>query len=76
MDWTFEILQQTADNEQFMNNKCPKCNYKKLKTWDELSEDEKKFIKVLPANLTLEQRKKHRFCVRCWFEEIDREVRV
>lgn len=52
-----------------MNNKCPKCGYKKLKTWDELSSDEKMVLKVQPAEIPLEQRKKHRFCVRCWFEE-------
>jgi hypothetical protein len=59
-----------------MNNKCPKCDYKKLKTWGELSEEEKMFVKVLPANFTKEQRKKHRFCVRCWFEESEKIVLV
>lgn len=59
------------NNEKFMNNKCPKCDYKKLKTWDELSEDEKMAVRVRLSDFSLEQRKKHRFCVRCWFEEIE-----
>jgi hypothetical protein len=56
-------------NKQFMNSKCPKCDYKKLKTWDELTDDEKLAFKVKPTIYKLEQRKKHRFCVRCEFEE-------
>lgn len=59
-----------------MSDKCPKCDYKKLKTWDELSEDEKIIIKVKHSNYPLEQRKKHRFCVRCGFEETSTDFRV
>ena len=54
-----------------MSNKCPKCDYKKLKNWDELSEEEKMVVKVKHSDFPIEQRKKHRFCVRCWFEEIE-----
>lgn len=71
-----EILQQSDDNEQFMNDKCPKCDDKKLKTWRELSEDEKMTVKVHPSEYPLEERKRHRFCFRCWFEESDREARA
>ena len=59
-----------------MKNKCPRCDYKKLKTWDELTEDEKMVVKVKPSDFPLEQRKKHRFCLRCGFEEIDNQVVV
>ena len=52
-----------------MSNKCPKCDYKKLKTWDELSEDEKIIVKVKHSEFTLQEKKRHRFCVRCGFEE-------
>jgi len=68
-DKLFEILQQTIDNKQFMSEKCPRCDYKKLKSWDELTAEEKMAVKVRPSNFTPEQRKKHRFCVRCWYEE-------
>ena len=69
----FEILQQTTDNKQFMSDKCPKCDYKKLKTWSELSDDEKMLIKAKYSEFTLAERKRHRFCVRCGFEEINKD---
>lgn len=53
-----------------MSSKCPKCDYKKLKTWDELDEDEKMAAKVQPSEFCLKERKKHQFCVRCWYEEV------
>jgi hypothetical protein len=56
-----------------MSSKCPKCDFKKLKTWDELTTDEKMAIKVQPSEFPLEQRKRHRFCVRCLFEETDEQ---
>lgn len=59
-----------------MSDKCPKCDYKKLKTWNELSDDEKMAIKAQYSKFTLEERKKHRFCVRCRFEEIQSEIRA
>ena len=59
-----------------MKNKCQKCDYKSVKTWDELSEEEKMVVKSKYSDFSLEQRKKHRFCVRCWFEEMDKEINV
>ena len=49
---------------------CPRCDSPKLKSWPELTEDEKFLADRLPmsAEYTPEQRKKHRFCTRCWFE--------
>lgn len=54
-------------------NICPKCGSPKMKTWPELTEDEKLLVKSLPmsAEYTLAQRKQHHFCTRCWFEEIE-----
>ena len=50
---------------------CPRCDAPKMKGWAELSDDEKYLVERLPlfADLPLDQRKKHRFCTRCWFEE-------
>jgi Zn ribbon nucleic-acid-binding protein len=59
-----------------MSDKCPKCDYKKLKTWQELTADEKMTVKVRYSEFTLEERKRHRFCLRCGFEEIEREARA
>ena len=56
---------------RFSEKTCPKCHSLKMKTWVELAEDEKLLIKSLPlsAEYTITERKKHRFCTRCWFEE-------
>lgn len=59
-----------------MSNKCPKCDYKKLKTWQELTADEKFIVKLKESKFKLEQIKTHRFCVRCGFEEVNEEMRV
>ncbi|MGI9035038.1 MAG: hypothetical protein ACR2GD_03255 [Pyrinomonadaceae bacterium] len=54
-------------NENF----CPRCRHL-LKSWQELTSDEKFTVERLPASaeFSLEQRKQRRFCERCWFEEI------
>ena len=59
----------------FDEKMCPKCHYQKMKTWDELSSEQKFLVERLPfsAEFSLEQRKKHRFCERCWFEEVRAE---
>lgn len=50
---------------------CPKCEYPRMKSWDELTGDEKFIAERLPksAEYTLEERKKHLFCPRCQNEE-------
>lgn len=56
-----------------MNEKiCPKCQYSAMKTWEELNDEQQMLVERLPmsANLSLEQRKKHLFCPRCWFEQL------
>lgn len=55
-----------------MQETCPQCQAARLKNWDELSDEQKFLVRRLPlsAEFSLEQRKKHRFCVRCWFEEV------
>lgn len=43
-----------------------------MKGWEELSEEQQFLAKRLPfsAEYPLKTRKKHRFCTRCWFEEV------
>lgn len=50
---------------------CPRCGAAKMREWAELSDDEKLLIERLPdsAEYSPKQRKKHRFCTRCWFED-------
>lgn len=55
-----------------MNEKtCPRCGAAKMKSWDDLSDDQKFLAERLPASaeFTREKRKKHRFCERCFYEE-------
>jgi len=44
-----------------------------MKNWPELDADEKFTARRLPlsAEYKLSERKKHRFCTRCWFEDIE-----
>ena len=50
--------------------KCPRCDAAQLKTWNELTSDEKFTAERLPASAEFspEQRTRHLFCPRCWFE--------
>jgi hypothetical protein len=61
--------------KNFHEKVCPKCDSPKLKSWAELTDKQKFLAERLPLNtdFTLEERKKHRFCVRCWFEETGQE---
>jgi len=48
-----------------------------MKNWAELTDEQKFLIERLPmsAEYSPKQRKKHRFCTRCWFEMADEAVR-
>lgn len=50
--------------------KCPKCQSASMKAWSELTDEQKFLVERLPGNVdfTTDERKKHRFCTRCWFE--------
>lgn len=54
---------------------CPKCHSGLLKNWDELSFDERFLTERLEKNteFSKEERKKHLFCTKCWFETPDSE---
>jgi ribosomal protein S27AE len=58
---------------QIHENTCPRCDSLRMKTWDELTPDERFLAERLPmsADYTHDERKKHRFCVRCWYELIN-----
>ncbi len=42
-----------------------------IRTWNELTSEEQILARRLPgsAAFTLKERKKHRFCIRCWYED-------
>ncbi|MCC6330259.1 MAG: hypothetical protein IT174_17255 [Acidobacteria bacterium] len=56
--------------ENYMN-RCRNCGGTRISGWNELSDEQKMLAERLPASAeyTLAERKKHRFCTRCWFEE-------
>jgi ribosomal protein S27AE len=62
------------ENEQI----CPKCGSHRLKAWHDLTADEKFLAERLPLSTeyTAAERKKHRFCTRCWFEEVEHQSRI
>ena len=62
----------------FTEQMCPKCHYPKLKTWEELTDEQKILVEKLPssAEFSPQQRKKHRFCERCWFEEVQVKTQI
>jgi ssDNA-binding Zn-finger/Zn-ribbon topoisomerase 1 len=49
---------------------CPRCRSARLKSWNELTSDEKFTAERLPASAEIspEERQQHSFCPRCWFE--------
>jgi len=57
---------------------CPNCDCAALKAWDELDRDEMIVVERLPKSrlFTVEERKKHRFCTRCWYEIEDTQRTV
>jgi len=59
----------------FQKKMCPKCHAPEMKSWQELTGEQKFLVERLPqsAEFSPEERKKHRFCERCWFEETERE---
>ena len=50
---------------------CPRCGYHWMKGWEDLTEEQQMLVERLSASaeISLAQRKKHRFCERCWFED-------
>ncbi|MEQ1922651.1 MAG: hypothetical protein ABL952_09085 [Pyrinomonadaceae bacterium] len=45
-----------------------------MKSWDALTEEQQMLARKLPlsAEYTHAVRKKHRFCIKCWFEETEK----
>ncbi|MDQ3321777.1 MAG: hypothetical protein M3525_04980 [Acidobacteriota bacterium] len=62
----------------FPEKMCPKCHYPKMKSWEELSGEEKFLIEKLPpsAEFSPAERKKHRFCERCRFEAVEPRTEI
>lgn len=48
-----------------------------MRYWDALDEEQKLLASKLPlsAEYSRDQRRQHRFCTKCWFEETDQSER-
>jgi hypothetical protein len=64
-------------NKGFTSHTCPQCG-SCLRTWAELTDDERTAAEHQPnsADFSKEQRKKHRFCTQCWFEDDGRNAHL
>ena len=67
------ITEFEAAMEESAIAKCPKCGCHRFREWDRLTDDEKFIAERLPASAdhTPKQRRRHRFCTRCWHESKD-----
>ena len=63
--------------KNFDEKTCPQCDAMRLKSYGELTDEQKFLVERLPRNteFTPAERKKHRFCERCWFEEIEPQTK-
>ncbi|MBD0371164.1 MAG: hypothetical protein ICV60_10045 [Pyrinomonadaceae bacterium] len=62
-----------------LTNKCARCGEGRLRSWQELTEEEREVTRRLPAYADYtedERRTRHRWCTRCWHEEIASEDRA
>jgi hypothetical protein len=53
------------------NTYCPRCDTGRLKSWDELNDDEREVVRRLEysgGTSFAERRATHRWCTRCWYE--------
>ena len=60
------------------SNQCPRCGTARLRSWSELSDEEREVVKRLPASaeFSLEERQAiHKWCTRCWHEDISARPR-
>jgi hypothetical protein len=64
-------------NDEPARDACPRCGTERLRTWDQLSAEEREVVRRLPASahFKLEERAaSRRWCTRCWHEETRRSI--
>jgi len=56
--------------------KCPRCGSNGFKLWTNLSDEELFAALRMPASaeFTESERRKHRICTRCWFEQTEKDI--
>ncbi|HEX3282872.1 MAG TPA: hypothetical protein VHR36_16665 [Pyrinomonadaceae bacterium] len=56
-------------------DRCSRCGHR-MKSWQELEEEEREVVKRLPASAEVdatERQRRHRWCTRCWYESRSEE---
>ncbi|HEY3037902.1 MAG TPA: hypothetical protein VGJ66_04150 [Pyrinomonadaceae bacterium] len=56
---------------------CPRCHEQALRSWNELSDEEREVVKRLPASAdyqAADRQATHRWCTRCWYEAVSGET--
>jgi len=54
-----------------IQNQCPRCGQSPLRTWHELTEEEREVVRRLPGAADYpdaDRKLMHRWCPRCWQE--------
>ncbi len=62
-----------------MNKTCPRCYEGVLRSWSELTDEEKEVAKRLPQsadNEASEREAGHRWCIRCWYEAVSGDTQI
>jgi predicted RNA-binding Zn-ribbon protein involved in translation (DUF1610 family) len=72
------VKNKMQKSEKFMENFCPNCRGGRLKSWEDLTPDEKFIFERMPvsAEFSAEERNTHLFCPRCMFETKSFEEKV
>lgn len=65
------------DDDMTGKDSCPRCDKPGLKSWAELSDEEREVVKRLPAaaEYSFAERQMNRWCTRCWFEDFATDER-
>ena len=66
------------DEHMTGKDSCPRCDKPRLKSWAELTDEERQVVERLPlsADYSLAERQStHRWCTRCWYEALDADHR-
>ena len=62
------------DEHMTGKDSCPRCDKPGLKSWAELSDEEREVVKRIPLSAKYdlnERQSRHRWCTRCWYEDTD-----
>jgi hypothetical protein len=64
--------------KSFLEKNCPRCDFRPLKTWQELDFEERIITEKMPlsAEFSPAERKRHLFCTRCWYETSEKEIKI